>query len=139
MRSDAGFTFTELLTVVTVMAMMAAVAVPRYAMLNSDSRSQSVRSLAANVKSSAALGHKVWKATGQPMRMTLDGRSVEMRFGYPTDSSIADIVVTGGEFEFADGYWKHRESDAGQGCAVLYIPPPNPEAEATVISYTDGC
>jgi len=139
MRSDAGFTFTELLTVVTVMAMMAAVAVPRYAMLNSDSRSQSVRSLAANVKSSATLSHKVWKATGQPMRMTLDGRSVDMRFGYPTDSSIAEIVVTSGDFEFADGYWKHRESGAGQGCAVLYIPPPNPDAEATVISYTEGC
>jgi len=139
MRSDAGFTFTELLTVVTAMAMMAAVAVPRYAMLNSDSRGQSVRSLAANVKSSASLSHKVWKATGQPMRMTLDGRSVDMRFGYPTDSSIAEIVVTSGEFEFAEGYWKHRESVAGQGCAVLYIPPPNPDAEATVISYTDGC
>jgi hypothetical protein len=139
MRSDAGFTFTELLTVVTATAMMAAVAVPRYAMINSDSRGQAVRSLAANVKSSSNLSHKVWKATGQPMRMTLDGRSVDMRFGYPTETSIAEIVVTSGEFEFADGYWKHRESDAGQGCAVLYVPPPNPEADATVISYIDGC
>jgi hypothetical protein len=73
------------------------------------------------------------------MRMTLDDRSVDMRFGYPTETSIAEIVVTSGEFEFADGYWKHRESDPGQGCAVLYVPPPNPEADATVISYTDGC
>jgi prepilin-type N-terminal cleavage/methylation domain-containing protein len=139
MRSDAGFTFTELLTVVTVMAMMAAVAVPRYAMLNSDSRSQAVRALAANVKSSASLSHRVWKGTGQPMRMTLDGRTVDMRFGYPTDASIAEIVLMNGDFEFADGYWKHRESGADQGCAVLYIPPPNPDTEATVISYTEGC
>ena len=139
MRSQAGFTFTELLTVVTVMAMLAAVAVPRHAMLNSDSRSDSVRSLAANVKSSASLSHKVWKATGQPIRLTLDGRMVDMRHGYPTDASIAEIVVMSGEFEFADGYWKHTRSAAGQGCAVLYIPPPNPETDATVITYTDGC
>jgi hypothetical protein len=119
------------------MAMFAAVAVPRYATLNSDSRSQSVRSLAANVKSSAGISHKVWKATGKPIRLTLDGHTVDMRHGYPTDASIAEIVVMNGEFEFADGYWKHTE--ATNGCAVLYIPPPNPDAEATVISYTDGC
>ena len=139
MRSQAGFTFTELLTVVTVMAMLAAVAVPRHAMLNSDSRSESVRSLAANAKSSASLSHKVWKATGQPLRLTLDGRTVDMHHGYPTDGSIAKIVVMSSEFEFADGYWKHTQSAADQGCAVLYIPPPNPATEATVISYTDGC
>ncbi|HEX6259075.1 MAG TPA: prepilin-type N-terminal cleavage/methylation domain-containing protein [Woeseiaceae bacterium] len=139
MRSQAGFTFTELLTVVTVMAMLAAVAVPRHAMINSDSRSQSVRSLAANVKSSASLSHKVWKATGQPVRLTLDGRMVDMRYGYPTDASIAELVVMSNEFEFSEGYWKHRESDAGQACAVLYIPPPNPDADATVVTYTDGC
>lgn len=139
MKSQAGFTFTELLTVVTVMAMLAAVAVPRYAMLNSDTRSQSVRALAANVKSSSSLSHKVWKATGQPMRLTLDGRTVDMRFGYPTDLSIAEIVIFTDEFEFADGYWKHVDSDKDEGCAVLYIPPPNPDAEATVVTYTDGC
>lgn len=139
MRSQAGFTFTELLTVATVMAMLAAVAVPRHAMLNSDSRTQAVRALAANVKSSANLSHKVWKGTGQPRRMTLDGRTVDMHNGYPTDTSIAKIVAMGGEFEFAEGYWKHKESAAGQGCAVLYIPPPNPDVDATVISYTDGC
>jgi MSHA pilin protein MshA len=139
MRAQAGFTFTELLTVVTVMAMLAAVAVPRYALLNSDSRSQSVRSLAANVKSSASLSHKVWNATGKPIRLTLDGRTVDMRYGYPTDASIAEIVVMSGEFEFADGYWKHTQSAAGQGCSVLYIPPSNPDTDATIVTYTHGC
>jgi hypothetical protein len=108
-------------------------------MMNSDSRSQAVRSLAANVKSSAQLSNRLWKATGQPRRMTLDGRSVDMRFGYPTETSISDIVVMSGEFEFADGYWKHSGSDGGQGCAVLYIPPPDPDADLTVLSYTAGC
>jgi prepilin-type N-terminal cleavage/methylation domain-containing protein len=139
MRSQAGFTFTELLTAVTVMAMMAAVAVPRYAAINSDTRSQSVRSLAANVQSSANLSHKVWQATGQPVRLRLDGQTIDMRFGYPTESSIEDLVVMGGEFELTGGYFKHRDSESGQGCAVLYIPPPNPNADATIITYTDGC
>lgn len=139
MRSQAGFTFTELLTVATVMAMLAAVAVPRYAVINSETRSTAVRALAANVRSSAALTNKIWQATGQPARLMFDGHDVEMRYGYPTDMSIGDIVVMSSEFHFADGYFKHAQTEAGQGCAVLYIPPPNPDQEATVISYTEGC
>lgn len=139
MRSQAGFTFTELLTVATVMAMLAAVAVPRYAVINSETRSTAVRALAANVKSSAALANKVWQATGQPSRMMFGGRNVEMLYGYPTEVSIGEIVVMSSDFHFADGYFKHAQSEEGQGCAVLYIPPPNPDREVNVISYTEGC
>lgn len=139
MKSQAGFTFTELLTVVTIVVMLAAVAVPRQALRNSDHRSMAVRALEANVRSSANLSHKVWQATGKPIRMTLDGRKVEMRHGYPTAVSISDAVVQNEEFRFADGYWKHVDSRDGQGCAVLYIPPSRADAEAVIISYTDGC
>lgn len=139
MRSQAGFTFTELLTVATVMAMLAAVAVPRHAMINSEARSAAVRALAANVKGSAALAHDVWQAAGQPARLLLDGQDVALQYGYPTAASIENLVVMSGEFQFEAGYFKHAQSDADQGCAVLYIPPPNPDAEATVISYADGC
>lgn len=137
MRAQAGFTFTELLTAVTILVMLAAVAVPRHAMLNSDHRSTAVKALEANVRSSAQLSRKVWQATGKPSRLTLDGRTVDMRYGYPTQSSINDLVVMGDEFRFAEGYWKHAGSD--DGCAVLYIPPSMPDARAEVISYTDGC
>jgi hypothetical protein len=137
MRALAGFTFTDLLTVVTILVMLAAVAVPRHAMLNSDHRSTAVRGLEANVRSSAQLSRKVWQATGKPSRLSLDGRTVDMRFGYPTQSSINDLVVMGDEFRFAEGYWKHADSE--DGCAVLYIPPSTPDSPAEVISYTDGC
>lgn len=139
MRSQAGFTFTELLAVATLTAMLAAVAVPRYAMINSETRSTAVRALAANVKSSATLTNKVWQAAGQPTRMKFDGHDVEMRYGYPTELSIDEIVVMSADFRFEDGYFKHAQTAAGQGCAVLYIPPPNPDQEASVLSYTDGC
>lgn len=139
MRSEAGFTFTELLAATTVMAMLAAVAVPRHSMLNSETRSTAVRALATNVRSSAALAHDIWKAAGQPAEMLLDGEDVKIRFGYPTATSIVQIVVMSDEFQVKDGYFKHRQTEAGQGCAVLYIPPPNPNTEATVIDYTEGC
>lgn len=139
MKAQAGFTFTELLTVVTITVMLAAVAVPRHAMLNSDHRSAAVGALEANVRSSAQLSRKVWEATGKPSRLSLDGRTVDMRYGYPTETAINELVVMGDEFRFADGYWKHADSKDGQGCAVLYIPPSTPNATAEIITYTDGC
>lgn len=139
MRSQAGFTFTELLTVATVMAMLAAVAVPRHAMINSESRAAAVRALAANVRSSSQLANRIWEAAGKPPKLKLDGSDVEMRYGFPTAQSIEQIVVMDREFNAEGGYFKHAESADGQACAVFYIPPPNAETKASVLSYTDGC
>jgi prepilin-type N-terminal cleavage/methylation domain-containing protein len=138
MKSQRGFTFTELLAVATVMAMLAAVAVPRYAMLNSESRADSVRALAANIKGSSGLANRIWRAAGRPAALTLDGREVEMRHGYPTAQSIERLVVVG-DFVAGDGYFRHADTAAGESCAVLYIPPPDQASAASIVSYTDGC
>ncbi|MCH8307344.1 MAG: prepilin-type N-terminal cleavage/methylation domain-containing protein [Proteobacteria bacterium] len=139
MSLQRAFTFTELLIVVAVLAMLAAAAVPRFAAINKDIRAGAVEALATNVQSSAHLTNRIWLANGRPARLTVDGRMLEMRFGYPTESSIREVVVTSGDFLFKVGYWQHRELLSAPGCAVLYIPPPNPESEPVVISYTDGC
>ncbi|TDJ10596.1 MAG: prepilin-type N-terminal cleavage/methylation domain-containing protein [Gammaproteobacteria bacterium] len=139
MSLQRAFTFTELLIVVAVLAMLAAAAVPRFAAINKDIRAGAVEALATNVQSSAHLTNRIWLSNGRPARLTVDGRMLEMRFGYPTESSIREVVVTSGDFLFKVGYWQHRELLSAPGCAVLYIPPPNPESEPVVISYTDGC
>ncbi|MCH6549680.1 MAG: prepilin-type N-terminal cleavage/methylation domain-containing protein [Proteobacteria bacterium] len=139
MSLQRAFTFTELLIVVAVLAMLAAAAVPRFVAINKDIRAGAVEALATNVRSSAHLTNRIWLSNGRPARLTVDGRMLEMRFGYPTESSIREVVVTSGDFLFKVGYWQHRELLSAPGCAVLYIPPPNPESEPVVISYTDGC
>ena len=139
MSLQRAFTFTELLIVVAVLAMLAAAAVPRFAAINKDIRAGAVEALATNVQSSAHLTNRIWLSNGRSARLTVDGRMLEMRFGYPTESSIREVVVSSGDFLFKVGYWQHRELLSAPGCAVLYIPPPNPESEPVVISYTDGC
>ncbi len=139
MRLQKAFTFSELLIAVAVLAMLAAAAVPRFFAINSEIRAGAVEALAVNVQSSAHLTNRIWLANGQPARLTVDGQLLEMRFGYPTENSISEIVVNSGDFMFGDGYFKHRELLSEQGCAVLYIPPSNPESEPVVIPYTDGC
>ena len=139
MPRQRAFTFTELLIAVAVLALLAAGAVPRFFAINKEMRIGDVDALAANVQSSAELTNRIWVSNGRPASLSVDGRTLDMRFGYPTDHSISEVVVMSGEFLFADGYWRHKESSATSGCAVLYIPPPNPDVEPVVITYKDGC
>ncbi len=139
MRLQRAFTYSELLIVVAVLAILAAAAVPRYMTINSEIRAGAVEALAVNVQSSAHLTNRIWLSNGQLARLTVDGQVLEMRFGYPTERSISEVVINSGDFMFKDGYFKHRELLSEQGCAVLYIPPSNPESSPVVIPYTDGC
>ena len=139
MRLQKAFTFTELLIVVSVMAMLAAAAVPRFHAINREIRAGAVEALAVNVESSARLTNRIWLSNNRPARVTADGQLLEMRFGYPTENSISEVVINSGDFVFKDGYWKHQELLSTQGCAVLYIPPPNPDVDPVIITYTDGC
>ena len=139
MHWQKAFTFPELLVAVAVLAMLAAVAVPRFYAVNSEIRAGAVEALAVNVRSSANLTNRIWRSNGRLARLTVDGQVLEMRNGYPTENSISEIVVNNGDFESQDGYFNHRDLLSTPGCAVLYIPPPSPDAEPVVITYTDGC
>ena len=139
MKSQDGFTATDLLVVVTALVMMAAIAIPRHSAINSDTRARAVRSLAANVESSASLMHRVWRSGGYSDFLNIDGEFIEMRNGYPTDESIRVVVIERSEFEFSRGYWAHRDRLDNPGCSVQYIPPTDLPTGVQVISYTDGC
>ena len=139
MHLQKAFTFSELLIVVAALAMLASAAVPRFYAINSDIRVGTVEALAVNVQSSVNLTHRIWLANGRPRNLTVGGKLLDMRFGYPTERSINEIVVNNGDFVFQDGYFNHRELLSTPGCAVLFIPPSNPDAEPVVITYTDGC
>jgi prepilin-type N-terminal cleavage/methylation domain-containing protein len=139
MTSHRGFTITELITVVAAASLLAAVAVPRYLALNSETRLRSISALATHVENSARLTNRVWESAGQPTQIVIEGRIIDMRHGYPTDKSIGGIVVNNGDYEFRDGYWKHQETARDDRCAVLYMPPSADKGQFQVISYTEGC
>ena len=100
MRFLRAFTFSELIIVVAALAILAAAAVPRFIAINSDIRAGAVEALAANVQSSANLTNRIWLSNGKPARLMVDGQVLEMRFGFPTENSISEIVINNGDFVF---------------------------------------
>lgn len=103
MRHQSGFTLIELITVIVILGILSAFALPRFAGLESQARSASLDGLGGSVRSGAALAHALWLANGaSPSTVTMEGQSIAMdtTTGYPddTDTGIKKVLQS------LDGY-----------------------------------
>ncbi|HZX22053.1 MAG TPA: type II secretion system protein [Woeseiaceae bacterium] len=139
MDSQKGLTALELLIVVAIIAMLAAVAVPRFSLLDREAREQAVVSLADGVRSSAEITHRVWSAAGRPDTLTFQGEELRFVHGYPVEQAIAHAVIGPGGFRQNNGVWMHEDARSALDCGVVYLPPATEGVPATVNAYTAGC
>src|SRR5512143_3942453 len=98
MRSNVkrdGFTLIELVVVITILGILAAFAVPRFASLEGQARVAAAQALAGSVRSGAALSHALWLAQGDPAStsVTMEGQAITMANGYPNAATIATTLA----------------------------------------------
>ena len=146
---QTGFTLVEIVVVLTILGILAAFAVPRFASLESQTRLASTQSLAGSVRSGAALAHAVWLAQGDAAStsVTMEGIAVEMENGYPTAAGIDDTLIDYSGFVFTTPTGTARFTKASPGtppveianCFVSYTPPSAANAAPTVVTTTGGC
>ena len=142
MRKQTGFTLIELITVIVVLGILAAFAIPRFTGLETDARVATVNGLAGNVRSGAALAHALWIAkANSPATISMENTSVAMNTtsGYPTTTGIGDAIQISSGISFSSGVFTLDAAPTPANCSVTYTAPTTAGGTPTVTTDISKC
>ena len=98
-RTQQGFTMIELIMVIVILGILAAVALPRFYNLQGDAREAKADAILGTLRSASAIAHSaalVNNATGGTGSVTMEGTAVNLVNGYPDVHDTAGSVSSSG-------------------------------------------
>jgi len=134
LRAQVGFTRVELVVVIVVVGMVAAVAVPRYRGYEMNERVAAVKNMGGMLKSAALTAHAVCQAESCVNNQTLviQGQRVTFLNGYPDAASIGRLLPK------TDGFTPNGAGNRftlnGAKTADCWVQYDNATSEADVLS-----
>jgi MSHA pilin protein MshA len=140
-KIQAGFTLVELIVVIVILGILAAVALPKFMGLEREARIASLKSMGGTMMSAANMAHGICMAQNCPnggAGIPINGVNVVFANGYPNNASI-DLLLQ--SFEgFTPNAAGNRMTKMGATTANCWVQYNQPAAAgaAPTISYQAG-
>ncbi|MFC4161749.1 type II secretion system protein [Chitinimonas lacunae] len=145
MNRQTGFTLIELIAVILILGILAAVAAPKLIDLGSDARSGVVRGLEGSMRAANTMLYAkaaAGSALGATGSVTINGTAVSLVYGYASSGTeLAKVMdlTPAADFTVAAGSIQHAKGTTPASCQVAYTAAASAGAQPTYTTTVTGC